>query len=319
MKTVTIEDRSTGSVASISVAYGFNCYRFIGVVEGKRVDVIDAAPDFPETGERPSGNGIPILFPYPNRISNGKYSWDGKDYHLPPELVSYNKDNAIHGFCLDRPWRLIDSGTDYAVGQFQLSVDAPERLELWPADFIIEVRYSIGEAVLLMETMVYNCDEKPLPWGFGTHPYFKLPLGADSSPENCLVILDAARQWELNDCLPTGQQYDVPPDKDLRDGVYFPELKLDDVYTALADSDQRECGIMDEKAGLQVVQRYGSMFREVVMFTPPGRDAICLEPYTCVTDAINLQQQGIDAGLQVLAPNQEYRFRIGIGVDEIIV
>ncbi|MCA9041886.1 MAG: aldose 1-epimerase [Planctomycetaceae bacterium] len=319
MKTITIEDQASGSQARISVEYGFNCFLFEGVVEGKRIEVIDAAPEFPDNGERPSGNGIPILFPYPNRIRKGVFTWDGKEYHLPPELVSYNRDNAIHGFCLDRPWRLIESGPDYAVGQFQLSVDAPERRELWPADFIIEVRYSVGEAVLLMETTIYNCDDKPLPWGFGTHPYFKLPLGSDSTVEDCLVILDAERQWELVDCLPTSQQIDVPPEKDLRDGARFNSLKLDDVYTGLADGDQRECSIMDEKAGLQVVQRYGSLFREVVMFTPPGRNAICLEPYTCVTDAINLQQQGIDAGLQILNPNQEFRFQIGIGVEEIVV
>ncbi|QDU82279.1 Aldose 1-epimerase [Polystyrenella longa] len=318
MKTITIEDQSSGSVANISLEYGFNCYSFLGVVQGKKVDVIDAAPEFPENGERPSGNGIPILFPYPNRISNGTYTWEGKEYHLPEGVVSYNNGSAIHGFCLDRPWRLIESDTNSALAQFKLSVDAPDRKDLWPADFILEVRYSISGAVLTADCRVLNCDDKPLPWGFGTHPYFKLPLVSSSHAGNCLVSLDAERQWELNDCLPTGQQVDVPEDKDLREGAYFDLLKLDDVYTGLGDKDQLECSIMDEDAGIQVAQRYGSIFREVVMFTPPGRDAICLEPYTCVTDAINLQQQGIDAGLQVLEPGQDCRFQIAIGVEEVV-
>ncbi|MEZ6044087.1 MAG: aldose 1-epimerase [Planctomycetaceae bacterium] len=318
MKTVTIEDQESGSVASISVEYGFNCYAFKGVLRCKVVDVIDAAAEFPENGERPSGNGIPILFPYPNRIRKGTFSWEGKEYHLPEGVVSYNKDNAIHGFCLDRPWRLIDSGPDFAVGQFQLSVDAPDRLELWPADFIIEVRYSVSGAVLMMETRIQNCDQKTLPWGFGTHPYFKLPLVPTSEAGNCLITLEADRQWELIDCMPTGNQIDVPEDQDLREGAYFDLLDLDDVYTGLTQTDQRECSLMDQDAGIQVAQRYGSLFREVVMYTPPGRPAICLEPYTCVTDAINLQQQGIDAGLQVLEPGAECRFQIGIGVEEVI-
>ena len=33
------------------------------------------------------------------------------------------------------------------------------------------------------------------------------------------------------------------------------------------------------------------------LINPPHREAICLEPYTCTTDAINLQQQGVNAGL----------------------
>ena len=33
---------------------------------------------------------------------------------------------------------------------------------------------------------------------------------------------------------------------------------------------------------------------------PPHRKAVCLEPYTCVTDAANLQARGIDAGWREL-------------------
>jgi aldose 1-epimerase len=47
-------------------------------------------------------------------------------------------------------------------------------------------------------------------------------------------------------------------------------------------------------------------FRELVAFTPPHRHAVCLEPYTCATDAINLQAQGIDAGLRVLQPGERW-------------
>jgi aldose 1-epimerase len=47
-------------------------------------------------------------------------------------------------------------------------------------------------------------------------------------------------------------------------------------------------------------------FRELVAFTPPHRQAVCLEPYTCTTDAINLQQAGIDAGWRVLAPGASW-------------
>jgi galactose mutarotase-like enzyme len=43
-------------------------------------------------------------------------------------------------------------------------------------------------------------------------------------------------------------------------------------------------------------------FREMVVFTPPHRQAFGIEPYTCTTDAINLQQRGVDAGWRVLPP-----------------
>jgi aldose 1-epimerase len=47
-------------------------------------------------------------------------------------------------------------------------------------------------------------------------------------------------------------------------------------------------------------------FREVVVFTPPHRQAFCIEPYTCTTDAVNLQARGIDAGWRVLPAGQHW-------------
>jgi aldose 1-epimerase len=53
-------------------------------------------------------------------------------------------------------------------------------------------------------------------------------------------------------------------------------------------------------------------FRELVAFTPAHRQAVCLEPYTCITDAINLQQRGIPAGLLVLAPGGRWTGVVGL-------
>ena len=55
-------------------------------------------------------------------------------------------------------------------------------------------------------------------------------------------------------------------------------------------------------------------FRELVAFTPPHRQAVCLEPYTCVTDAAHLQAQGIDAGWLSLPPGGRWT-----GVVEMVV
>jgi aldose 1-epimerase len=66
-------------------------------------------------------------------------------------------------------------------------------------------------------------------------------------------------------------------------------------------------GLRQASANLEVQLLTSPAFRELVLFTPPHRQAVALEPYTCATDAINLQQRGSDAGLQVLQPGQEWR------------
>ena len=317
MNIISLRDATTNSSARIAPALGFNCFEFRADVDGEIIDVIDASPDFAAGNERPSGHGIPILFPFPSRIRSGRYEWDGRQYEIPPDVVGYDgTGNAIHGFCLDRPWRVTAVGDHFVVGEFQLSIDAPERLPYWPADCLIEIRYEVRGPNLRADIRIANPSDKPLPWGFGTHAYFRLPLGATSHASRCLVEVPAAQQWELEELLPSGNRIDVSGENDLREGARFGDLHLDDVYTTLtAGEDSLDCLIMDEEAGLQMLERSDPIFREIVAYTPPNRNAVCLEPYTCIPDAINLQQQGVDAGWRVLEPGGEIRtwveFRVG--------
>ena len=314
MEPIELKDPSSGSVARIAPHLGFNCYDFVAAVtkpggEETRVSVIDASPEFIQGGERPSGHGIPILFPYPNRIREARYEWDGRDYELSASLVSHDAaGNAIHGFCLDRPWRVVEQTEQAVLGEFQLSLDAPERLSLWPCDFCIQIRYEVRGATLQCDVTILNPGDVPLPWGFGTHPYFRLPLSEQSDLTSCRVQVPAAEEWELDQCLPTGARRSVPAEKDLRDWESVDGLVLDDVLTGLEIlSCQSECGISDETAGLEVIQTCDGVFREMVVYTPPGRPAVCLEPYTCVTDAINLEHRGYNTGLRLLLPGERFQ------------
>ncbi|MBM82020.1 MAG: aldose epimerase [Planctomycetaceae bacterium] len=321
MEVVTITDPNSGSKAQVAAHRGFNCFQFHAVLGDRVVDVIDSVEDFASGGGRVSGDGIPLLFPFPNRIREGKFQWEGRDYHIPDGLASYdNTGNAIHGLCLDRSWRVIDQSEQHVVGQFQLSVDAPDRSELWPGDFIIEVEYFVRGASLRSRIKVKNPGDKPIPWGLGTHTYFRLPLCDTTSPDQCLVQVPVNKQRILIDCLPTGEVGPLTDEIDLRDGLYFDGLKMDDAFAGVeAEDGEVICSVIDEKAGLTVVQRCPDEFKEVVVFTPPGRNAVCMEPYTCCTDAINMQAAGHDAGLRTLGPGEEHSTWVDIDVGAVVV
>ena len=55
------------------------------------------------------------------------------------------------------------------------------------------------------------------------------------------------------------------------------------------------CGAMEADDG----------FRELVLYAPDSRPIVCFEPYTCVTNAFNLENQGIDSGLIRLKPGDK--------------
>jgi len=305
-----------GSQARIAVDQGFNCFCFKAVTDsGTIVDVLSAADGFEAGGHPASRSGIPLLFPYPNRIADGRYSWAGRDYQLKLDQVPSDKaGNAIHGFCIDRTWRITAQSRSSVTGVFRISVDAPERCPFWPADAEIRVTYELQDACLRSVIRIHNPSDQPLPWGFGTHAYFRLPLSPTSSADQCTVYAPASRTWELNASLPSGKIQSLSA-VDLASSPKFGGLKLDDVYTDVAaDKGVVVCRIADPAAKLRVEQRFSSDFREIVAFTPPWTTAVCLEPYTCVTNAINLQQRGIDAGLQILPPGESWTGWIDIGV-----
>src|SRR4051794_35968491 len=111
---VTIRDPASDASADILVSQGFNCFRFTAMPEGQPVEALYAPDDF-RTGEgRPSRGGVPLLFPFPGRIAGTAFRWEGKDYPLEAGDAF---GNAIHGFVLSRPWRLVDHADNQVAGQ----------------------------------------------------------------------------------------------------------------------------------------------------------------------------------------------------------
>jgi aldose 1-epimerase len=312
---LTISSPNGETRAVILPTLGFNCIEFSTSIDGQTVSVLDTEPGFQSGERRPVGSGIPLLFPFPNRIKDGKFSHRGQSYVVSPSEWS---QQTIHGFCVNRPWKVLETTSHSLTGEFLLSRDAPASQAQWPADARLVVKYTVDADRLHAEITVENPDTVPLPWGFGTHPYFRLPLGGDHPPDDCVIHADASEQWELVECFPTGQKHPIPANKDLRRGWKFGSGPQDDVYTGLAHREGAVVQTIDDPVShLRLTQRSCDDFRELVVFTPKGRPTICLEPYTCVTDASNLKDLGLDSGWRELAPGEQVKLWFEISVSRI--
>ena len=304
-----LRDEATGASASVLPSHGFNLFDLRLPAAGEVRPMIVADETFARDPRRSGGNGTPILFPFPNRIREGAFSFGGKTHHAPIN----HKPNAIHGFALDASWTVVDHGaTDdeaFVEGQFQLSADAPAAVDRWPTDAALRVRFALSGRCLTMTTTVSNPSALDLPYGFGVHPYFRLPFAPGGDLNRTRIVLPASKYWVLEDFLPTGEVRPVDERLDFREGKPIAGLKLDDVLTDLRHDEEGEgvCRLIDleKKAEFQLV--FDDAFRELVVYTPPGKpDVISIEPYTQTTDAINLQPKGIDAGLRVLGHGEEH-------------
>jgi aldose 1-epimerase len=301
---VTLCDASAGTSAEILVSQGFNCFRFTALGGDRPVEVIYAPPDFAKGHSRPSSGGIPILFPFPGRIPGTVFHWKGQQYQLEPgDAIG----NAIHGFVHARSWRVLEQSESRVVGQFHAWRDDPSLKARWPADFRITATCTLQGNELRTEYLLENPGERPLPCGLGVHPYFRLPLGG-ASRDDCLVQLPVSARWELKDMLPTGRRLEVADAADYQRGRKFGELKLDDVFSGLVPSEHGgyEAAI-SEPASCRLRIRFDQPFRECVVYTPPHREAICIEPYTCVAGAFAPHMQALDSGIRIVPPGASFR------------
>jgi aldose 1-epimerase len=311
--TVLILEDGAGNRAEVWPALGFNCYCWRTVTAGQTLDLLHAEPDLFHGGKG-TRSGIPVLFPFPNRIRAGQFAWEGKDYQLP--LTDAALGNAIHGYACRTPWRVVGQGGDESIawvtGELQLSVDVPDSKDLWPADARLRLTYRLGAGWLRQEAEVLNPDTVPLPFGLGYHPYFHMPFAQGVAADQCTVQVPARSFWKLDHSLPTGELVPVDSRIDLNSPRRFVDLTLDDVLTDLPPAPLAESGL-ELRATLrgapgvaQLALLCSEAFREMVVYTPGHRQAFCVEPYTCTTDAINLEARGIDAGWRVLPPGERW-------------
>lgn len=314
LKIVELRDEASGSTAKVLADYGFNCYELRLVHRGEPVDVLWSAPNFASGTERASHSGIPILFPFPGRISGTSFQFQGQEYRLQ---AGDGIGNAIHGFVLNRPWQIIEQTSSRVVGQFTASQAAPELVQHWPADFQLSVSYELTGAALVSQIEAVNPGSKPLPMGLGTHPYFRVPLGPSGSADECRITVPADEYWQLTQMMPTGQRLPVDAEKDLRQGMPFSQTRFDDVFGGLGyEHGMCHTSIEDRANGRRLVMAFGDEFRACVVYNPPHREAICIEPYSNVPDAFRLQKAGFDAGAVVLEPGEKWQTKIEIRLED---
>ncbi|HEX8127940.1 MAG TPA: aldose 1-epimerase [Pyrinomonadaceae bacterium] len=285
--------------AEIAPALGNNCFAF-----RTREHVLEPIP-FSDFRGRPTSYGIPILFPFPNRIRDGRFSFQGEHYTVNPPR---------HGFVRDKAWRVEAHGASAEAGAWLTAVfDAaayPEEiLSQFPFPFRLQVTHRLRDARLEIETSAENRGTRDMPAGYGIHPYFRRPSAGT-------LTVPARHRLELADSLPTGQLLDATKDYDLRRAADLDTLNLDDIYTSVEadDAGRARCVLADHENKLKTIVEFPcEQFPYVVVYTPPApRQAICVEPNSCPTDAFNLHARGIESNVLTIRAGETARFNISI-------
>jgi aldose 1-epimerase len=286
--------------ALIAPGWGFQC----GSYRVGTLDVV-AGPKDPDADWKahPFRSGIPILFPWPGRIADGRFTYRGRALEFPINDPSHNC--AIHGLTYNRAFEVTRRGPYFVAARFDSRTDA-DFAKLWPFPFVLDLDYEIGNG-LRLHAALENVGAGPMPFGIGAHPYFHAPLDPNGARAAIEVESDVDRHWQLDArLLPTGELAAPSGRLDLRRPITLGSDNLDDAYTLNANRGECAARMIDRRLKMALELRAAPIFRNLVVFAPPSPDVVALEPYTCGPNAFNLAARGIDSGMLELAPGARF-------------
>ena len=307
---IVYELANTGGTARAEVwpAFGFNCLHWqVPKTDGTLVDLLYCDPTW-EQNPVATRSGHPILFPFPNRMKYGRFTFEGREYQLP--LNESTGQHAIHGFTPKTPWRVVDQSTgpdeSRLVGEFRLSVDRPDLLPCWPGDCHIRIEYILKVDELAVNATISNPGCTPYPFGLGFHPYFACPNAPGAAVDDMVLSCPLLSLWETDGAFPTGKKLALMKPLDFRTARVLGPVQLDTLFDVQTTGCEAfaTLGHKTEPGALTIEAE--EEFDRVLLFTPAHRKAVAIEPYTCATDAANVA----DSGWRVLAPGDIFKTKL---------
>jgi aldose 1-epimerase len=245
------------------------------------------------------------LFPFPNRIDSGKYSFDSSNHQL---FVNFpDENNAIHGLIFDKPFKVIETNSNDKFASVKLNYTATGSFTGYPFCFVLEVEFLLEENKgLSVITSFTNTDKSDIPVANGWHPYFRLK----SMVEELIFSFPSTKTFAVNGkMIPTCESTDYKL-------FEKPTQMKDTVFDTCFGLNDREgkaiISIKDPllQGGISIWQETGSeKYNFLQIYTPPSRKTIAIEPMTSIPDSFNNK-----IGLIVLNPGKKITASWGVFV-----
>lgn len=248
--------------------------------------------------ERGKTMGIPLLYPWANRLAGFAYSVAGKTVTVPhdPDRIALDGNGLpIHGVIGGRlRWELAQApGPDLRSLTARLrwsESHLPGPFEAFPFrhDLVYEARLTGGR--LEVTIVVDACGEDVVPVAFGLHPYLSPP---GVGREQYMVELPPMRGLIMDaDQIPLGPGEALPARR-----FGLAEDAFDDGFDDVAEPARFAVEGGARRIELEFVEGYPC----AQVYAPRGAQFICFEPMTAPANAL---RSGY--GLRLLEPGEQY-------------
>ncbi len=266
----------------------------------KGVEILRRVEDLEAAAARGGSAGIPLLYPWANRLAEPRYCVLGKEIVLDRSspLLHFDEHGLpMHGV----PWPLLSWVVTEARDDFlaaRLEWTGSDLLAVFPFRHRVEFAGMLRSDSLTVEITVVPCSDGPVPVSFGFHPYFGFP---EPSRSKWRLELPAMRKLVVDERgIPIGEEepfggFDAElGENSFDDGFALPEEQM---TFSVAGSTGR--------VSLDLLEGY----RYAQVFAPKDKDYVALEPMTAPTSALTSGR-----GLRFVRPSERFRaaFRIRI-------
>ena len=242
--------------------------------------------------------GIPLLYPWANRLASSRYRVTGREVTFDPSLPILHCDEhglPIHGKWALLAWDVIATTRDRLTARLEWT--RPELLAVFPFRHKVEMTATLLPESLTIETAVIAGD--PVPVSFGFHPYFGIP---NRPRAQWRLELPAMRRLVLDDRgIPTGKEESFD-----RLDTLLGELDLDAGFIVLDERPKFSLSAGGRRITLEFLENY----RYAQVFAPKGKDFVALEPMTARTSALTSGE-----GLRVVESGREFHAAFRIRID----
>jgi aldose 1-epimerase len=247
-----IELRAGGATALIDPARGGRLASLS--IDGR--ELLRRAPSPDDTSIR---WGCFLMAPWPGRLADGRFSWDGRELQLPRT----HGRHAIHGLGWARPWRVATRSATEAALALDLAAAG------WPPGGVVRERFVLAPGSLRLEAEVEA--DAAAPAALGWHPWF-LRRG------DVRLRLEASSILEVDRMIPTGRELPLLGKVDLSTGPELGRRRLDTAYAGVRSP------IVIEWPDLELRLSFGAEITTAVVYTP--REVFCVEPQTASPNAL---------------------------------
>lgn len=214
------------------------------------------------------------LFPYPNRIKDGKHAIGDKTYQLPINDIADN--NTIHGLIYNKPFQV--TSVNIAAGIVTLRYEYNGDHEGYPFNVVIENRFQLSKNSLKIITTIENIGKQTIPIGHGWHPYFMV----NEKLDNAYLEISTTEYYTIDErSIPTGE---VASNKSFSKPLQIANTQLDHCFKIKENGLTARLTCPENDLTIRLLTE-GYPYLQV--YIPPQRNCIALEPQTSIPNAFN--------------------------------